>query len=505
MISATRRVRTLGRCYKRLSEGYSVKVVEFGFSGLVWLLSVSRLTGLMQAIALLVCVTTPALADLSKQTFDEAQMRYIDNGTVKLGVNLSLGGAITFIADSKNGKNIVNNYDWGRQIQMSFFAGPQPYFEKGQKPRKHWEHIGWNPIQAGDDYGNGSKVLEFIKTDTSLYVKCVPMQWPLNNVPGECTYECWIELNVNTVQVRCRLNNARSDKTKYPGRHQELPAVYTNGEYYRLMTYRGDNPFTHGELSQIPKKSDGGFPWEYWLATENWAALVNDDDWGLGIYKPDNSLFIGGFAGKEGGGGTHDSPTGYIAPLHTEILDHNITYDYSYVLIVGSLSDIRGYAVEKGKDTKLPDWRFDRNRQHWHYRIVDGPGKDPPTDAGWPIKGYIELDLAKGGIAAISPPTLWWADDAPFVHINAAFMTSQKNSTIGWTHYRPGDPNPEFGAENCVEFDVIGDGKFRTYTINLSSESDYTGALSYLMFKPVSKGEQGGWVKVKRIWFGEHS
>lgn len=432
----------------------------------------------------------------------ESQMRYIDNGIIKLGVNLGLGGAITYIADSKDGKNIVNNWDWGRQIQMSFFAGPQPYFEKGQKPKTHWEHIGWNPIQAGDDYGNGSKVLEFTKEETSLYVQCIPMQWPLNNVPGECTYECWIDLKGNTAQVRCRLNNARSDTTQYAGRHQELPAVYTNGEYYRLITYRGDKPFNGDTVERIPKTSGGGFPWEYWLATENWAALVNDDNWGLGIYKPDNFLFIGGFTGEEGRGGTDDSPTGYIAPLQTEILDCNITYDYSYVLIIGDLNNIRGYAVEHGQGARFPDWRFDGDRQHWHYEIVDGSGKDSPTDAGWPIKGYIQLDLAKGGIAAISPPTLWRANDAPILKIEAAFKTSQKKSRIAWTNYKPGNYSHEFKTENSIEFDIIGDGQFRTYTIDLSSVSSYTGALIYLMLKPVSKGEQGGWVKVRRIWLG---
>ena len=93
------------------------------------------------------------------------------------------------------------------------------------------------------------------------------MQWPLNNVPGECTYECWIELKDNTVQVRARLNNARSDTIKYIGRHQELPAVYSNGEYYRLLTYRGSKPFTDDKVNRIPKKTGGGFPWDYWLAT----------------------------------------------------------------------------------------------------------------------------------------------------------------------------------------------------------------------------------------------
>jgi len=464
---------------------------------------VQRRKGLIQAIRVFSCMLSLVLTVSGKEKIDESETRYIDNGVIKLGVNLKLGGAITYIADSNNGKNIVNNWDWGRQIQMSFFAEPRPYIEKGQTPKKHWEHIGWNPIQAGDDFGNGSKVVEFTKQETSLHVKCIPMQWPMNNVPGECTYECWIELKGNTVQVRCRLNNTRSDTTKYVGRHQELPAVYTNGEYYRLMTYRGDEPFTGDKVTRIPKKSGRGFPWNYWLATENWAALVNDDGWGLGVYKPDSFLFIGGFAGKEGRGGTRDSPTGYIAPLHTEILDHNITYDFSYTLILGSLNDIRGYAVKHGGGVRLPDWRFDRDRQHWHYRIVAGSGKGSPTDAGWPITGYLQFDLAKDGMSAISPPTLWKADDAPVLYINAAFKTGQKQSRIAWANHQANTHSPAFHAEKSVEFDIIGDGRFRTYTVNLAAASRYSDALSYLMFKPVAKGEKGAWVKVKRIWLGK--
>lgn len=450
------------------------------------------------AIMVFVCSALFVSTVSARKKFDESKLEFIDNGTIKLGVSPDLGGAITYLSRSGSDGNIINNWDWGRQIQMSFFSGPVPYVEKGQTPKKHWEHIGWNPIQAGDDHGNGSKLVELRKKDTSIYVKCIPMQWPLNNIPGECTYESWLELKGNTVQVRCRLRNARSDKTQYPGRHQELPAVYTNGEYYRLMTYRGNKPFTGDKLTRIPKKSGGGFPWEYWLATENWAALVNDDNWGLGIYKPDNCLFIGGFAGKEGTGGTNDSPTGYIAPLHTEILDHNITYDYDYTLILGSLNGIRGYALKHGKDVVPPDWKFEKDRQHWRYHAAGGKG----TDAGWPIEGFIQLDLGKPGMAAVSPPTLWQANNAPVLHIDAAFKTSQKKAMVAWTNYESNSHNPEFKAENRLRFDIIGDGKFRTHKINLGAASSYKGTLSYLMFKPVLDPEKGGWVKIKRIHLG---
>jgi len=444
-------------------------------------------------------MTLLVLTASAREKFDESKLEFIDNGTIKLGVSPDLGGAITYLSKSGHVKNVINNHDWGRQIQMSFFGGPVPYEERGQKPKKHWAHLGWNPIQAGDDYGNGSQIVEFSKKETSLYVKCIPKQWPLNNIPGECTYESFVELRGNTVEVRCRLVNARSDKTQYPGRHQELPAVYTNGEHYRLMTYRGDKPFTGDKLARIPKKVGGGFPWKYWLATENWAALVNDDDWGLGIYKPNNSLFIGGFAGREGVGGTHDNATGYIAPLHTEILDHNITYEYDYSLILGSLDEIRGYAVKKGKSVTQPDWKFESDRQHWRYQASGGKG----TDAGWPIMGSIELDLGKPGMAAMSPPTLWQARDAPVLYLEAAFQTKRTEAAVGWSNHNYEDHIPAFEPGNHAHFEIIGDGEFRTYRVDLSAEKSYRDALSYLYLKPVLQPEKGAWVKIKRIRLGK--
>lgn len=453
---------------------------------------------LLYIAALLLVALLPA-ASWARSKFDPSQLEFIDNGTIKLGVSKDLGGAITYLSKSGTKENVINNFDWGRQIQMSFFGGPVPYHEKGQKPKDHWKHIGWNPIQAGDDHGNGSKVVELVNKEHTIYVKCIPMQWPLNNLPGECTYQSWIELEGNTAKVRCRLVNARSDKTQYSGRHQELPAIYTNGPYHRLMTYRGDKPFTGDKLSRIPRKKGGGFPWSYWLATENWAALVNENDWGLGIYKPDSTFFIGGFAGREGKGTTHDSSTGYIAPVHTEILDHNITYEFSYTLILGSLDEIRNHAVSKGKGVGLPDWNFAKDRQHWHHRAPGNKG----TDHGWPIEGFIKLDLSKKDLTTISPATVWNAEGAPMLHIEASFKTSQKKAVVAWSGYDGKNHNPNFAPGNHRHFDIIGDGRFRTYKVNLASVENYKGAMNYLLLHPSLKPEEGGWVKVKRIWLGK--
>lgn len=376
------------------------------------------------------------------------EMAWLDDGVVRVGANLSLGGAITWLGPSGSDLNLVNNHDWGRQIQMSFYSGPVPYEPDGRKPKPHWAGLGWNPIQSGDCFGNRSKVLSHESRDGELHVVCRPMHWPLENVPGECTFESRIRLDGGLVRVAGRLNNARPDREWRPAGGQELPATYVNGPYWRLMTYTGDRPFTGGPLERIPQQTEPGFPWRFWDGTERWAALVNDEGWGLGVVMPATTRFCGGFAGKEGAGGTKDAPTGYIAPLGHEILDSEIVYDFEYVLRMGTLEEIRetargevtGESGPSGRDGSdgrngldgpsissgpsgppNPAWIFQQTRQGWYYADA--------RDGGWPISGELAVSALPPGPGAPSPPrtpamlsprTFWRAEDAPILEIELA-------------------------------------------------------------------------------------
>ena len=108
----------------------------------------SRLVSLL--LLLLAALTASAWAET---------MSWLENADLKLGIDLERGGAITFLATQPNGTNVINNFDLGRQVQLSFFSGPVPFEADGQKPSAHWQHIGWNPIQSGDDFNNRSRVL----------------------------------------------------------------------------------------------------------------------------------------------------------------------------------------------------------------------------------------------------------------------------------------------------------------------------------------------------------
>lgn len=418
------------------------------------------------------------------------KMSFIENEYIKVGIDLNLGGAITFLADPKNNENLINNADWGRQVQMSFYSGPVPYEPEGKKSHPSWTFIGWNPIQSGDVAGHKSKVLDHKNNGKTIYVKSIPMHWPLDSVPGECIYECWLSLDKNAVKVTSRIVNDRPDKTQYSARGQELPAVYTNAPWHRLITYQGDKPFTNDTLSIIYNHnfpSAKNIQWAHWQATESWAANVNEDNYGLGVWNKGVQQFSGGYYGDSlFVGGSYDSPTAYIAPNSVDILDYNITYDYHYSLILGTVDEIRDYVYRNGEQS-LPEYRFKNSRLQWYYQHT--------TDEGWPIKNGLKVK-AKKGAALVGPAAFWKAEDASQLLIRAAFPQGIKKVKVGWKLFRAG-----FNQEQEMEFGVKDDGKMHTYSVPLSHSTGYKGVVTGLriVLDDGLPDQEGQAVRIKSI------
>ncbi len=411
------------------------------------------------------------------------KMTFLDNGIIKIGVDLDRGGSIGYLADAKRDNNVVNVHDLGRWIGQSYYAGPKPF----GTAHPGWKDWPWNPVSAGDVYGHPTRLVETTNDGKTLYVKSVPRQWALKDVAADCTFETWITLDGRTARIRNRLANERKDRKQYPALDQELPAVYAIGKLHRLLSYSGDAPFTGGPLQEIPKTpgDDGKPKWAAFFATEHWAALVNDDDWGLGIIHPGVVRFLGGFAGKPNIGGPEDDPTGYVAPVRQEILDHNIVYEYRYTLVLDSLPNIRKEAYRQRPKSGLPDYRFTSDRQHWWFANAE--------DAGSPIEDHLRLKLEKDDPQLYGPEGFWDAGDAPKVYIRAAYRTTNKVAELFWeTAAKPGFP-----AEQKVRFTVEPDGKFHTYEVDLSASPAYRGKIRRLRFDPVESGAAGDFVNLE--------
>lgn len=440
-----------------------------------------RLTCLV-SLAGVVTLHSPLSVDAHSET---EKMAYLDNGIIKVGVSLERGGSIGYLSDVKKGGNVVNVHDLGRWVGQSYYSGPKPF----GTAHPAWKGWPWNPVSAGDVYGNPSKAVEMKNDGKTLYVRSIPMQWALKNVSGDCQFETWITLDGRTAHVRNRLTNNRKDRTQYRAMDQELPALYTIGKLHRLVTYTGDVPFSEKPFKEIPKlPSKNGMPqWTTFFATEHWAALVDDDDWGLGIIHPDVVHFLGGFYGKPNAGGPNNDPTGYIAPVRQEVLDYNIVYEYRYSLVLDSLTNIRKEAYKQRPKSGLPDYRFLSDRQHWWYQNAE--------DAGLPIKGNLHVKVEKDNPQMFGPEGCWNAKDAPVLFIRAAYRTTNKVAEVYWeTAEKPG-----FTLNQKASFVVEPNGKFRTYEVDLSRFPSYRGMIRRFRFDPVETGKVGEFVDIEFI------
>jgi hypothetical protein len=413
-------------------------------------------------------------------------MTFLDNGEGRIGMDLALGGAVTHISCKGRPGNLINSADLGRQIQMSHYSGPWPFVVGDSQPNPAWAGLGWNPIQTGDCYMNPSKVVGQRNTGQELYLKCIPMQWPLSNVPGDCTFETWTTLDGPVIHMRYRCTNQRADKTQYRPCPQELPAVYTISKLWRLMSYTGDRPFTGDALTHVSNDWRKPWPWTRFVATERWAALVDDTQWGLGVFKDDGGEFHGGIHGDARSDDPKHGSTAYVAPIHMENFDHNIVYEHRTDFMVGKLADIRRH-FNKAATKTVPAWRFVGDRQHWVVRDA--------TDRGFPLKGEWRIEFGARKPRLESPTQSWRAERAPIVDFEIAYTGQATTARVFWK--RLDDPNLD--ARKSLPLDQKPDGRFHAYRLDLASSPEYRGLIIGLAIEPVSAPRPDEEIAIKSV------
>ncbi|GAB3950905.1 hypothetical protein GCM10028805_29900 [Spirosoma harenae] len=404
----------------------------------------------------------------------------IENSQIRVGINTNAGGAITYLTflDSHGGKvtagkNMVSNPDLGRQIQIALYSGPSDYSNGASS---WWTGLGWNPIQAGDVFGNSSTVLDVRKEDNLLYAKTHPKQFAFNNnstsperkPDDEAIIEHWIRLEGNVVKVHAKVTMLRQDKTQYPAQQQEFPCVYLIGDYHNMWYYQGTNPYTNQDLTlsridqiQPPTTAMFGdvFP------TEPWMASTNDNGYGVGLYVAGNNYeWKRGYFGADLGGDEFSTVASYIAATNRVVLDHNLVREWDYELVLGHLSEIRSYVYKKPKPATGPNYLFDTSRKGWTLGNT--------TDTGWPITGklHVRLDNEKDA-SLFSPFVFWKGKDNPKLYLGAAFKTQSQKAEIRW---RRAEDKVLIGIDNRkADFPIINDGQYHTYEIDLSKDHDW--------------------------------
>jgi hypothetical protein len=229
---------------------------------------------------------------------------FIDNGTIRLGVDLESGGSIFYFSKTNKEQNLLNHFDRGRFIQQSYYGDKDGSFWAQQE----WT---WNPVQGGDYKGHPAKLIEHTSSQTTLYVKSTPKHWANGADITNALMEQSISLEDEVAHIKYTFTY-RGERDHKP-RHQELPAVFVDYSLPNLVFYKGNNPWTNDNLSTIVP----GWPNEYYHNTEHWCAFIDDKNQGIGVYTPGTSEItcyrFKGTAGPTGSGCSYFSPIRTLA------------------------------------------------------------------------------------------------------------------------------------------------------------------------------------------------
>ena len=254
----------------------------------------------------------------------EENWTYLDNGHVRLGVNMSAGACVGWFSQSKSGKNLLNSYDEGRYLQQSYY---------GDKDGSEWNGKPWrfNPVQGGSWKGEKARVLEQEFDKDCIYTKTRPRHWATGAEVNDMTMEQWLTLDGGLAKLRFKMSYAGT--TDHKPAHQEVPALFIQPEYDTLIFC--DASQSAWQNAPLTRKQPG-YPNETVKFSEPWCAWVNQDGQGIGMFFPHT---MEATCYRFRGGGKSDCS--YIAPIQTFALKPGLVFEYEVVLATGTTEQIR--------------------------------------------------------------------------------------------------------------------------------------------------------------------
>lgn len=307
----------------------------------------------MMSVALLLLSCSTTERQTPKQVWLEKGMEqalYINNGKIQVGVDPERGGAIFHFSESGKKTNILNHADEGRFVQQSYY---------GNSDGSTWWNQAWmwNPIQGGGSKGRKARILSKEQTATRLHIVTEPVLWASNEPAPECTMEEDISLEDRIVHIKYTFRNTGDGAQDHCERHQEVPAVFIDWDYPNFVRYGGDRPWTGDTLTRhVPKLLADAASGESARLTESWAAYVDGNDWGVGVYSP-TADFCTLYRFGTGPGGATEGSCSYFAPLKKMAVTKGMVFTYDVYMTIGTLDQIRSrfYKIHKSAAAEQKD------------------------------------------------------------------------------------------------------------------------------------------------------
>ncbi|MDF1824282.1 MAG: hypothetical protein P1U68_06550 [Verrucomicrobiales bacterium] len=279
-------------------------------------------------------VKTPNIGPSGK-----AELLFIDNGEIRVGIDREMGAAITHLSGAAYRKNMVNIHDPGRLIQQSYYAGNRlDRTAEGQSPS--WAPWAWNPIQGGG-VGSWARVTVFEKrAPDQLYAETIPKLWDMPDEEAEARMRQWTSFEngmPKVVVVQCELECRRQLNDQWgPAviRPQEVPALYFTRNFSKINSYLGEGEW-RDESRPI------GPPWGRTVPPLNVMACFNAGGQGIAIFSPSATEHWN--FGPHGGGNSSmagAAPCVHVAPIAKVNLGPQSILRYRYWLVQGTEAEI---------------------------------------------------------------------------------------------------------------------------------------------------------------------
>ena len=281
----------------------------------------------MNSIARIAFASLVFTAPLCAELKADQDWVYLDNGTLRIGVDKTRGSAIGYFALSKDQRNLLNHHDEGRFIQQSYYGDPD-----GSKwAKKPWVY---NPVQGGSYKGEDAKTLDFKATKTQLYAKIEPLRWASAQACPEAIMQQWITLNGAVAKIRMRLDY--TGPTQQRNAHQEMPAMFVDYALPHLMFEKDGKLVKHKPVDLGKNMRLEGISY-----SGHWLAFVDDNNFGIGIHTPGTEKAVTYRHRGNGSTGPNGSACSYVAPIRQFQLTNGLVFEYEFSITIGTLDEIR--------------------------------------------------------------------------------------------------------------------------------------------------------------------
>ncbi|MCM8533625.1 MAG: hypothetical protein NE330_20840, partial [Lentisphaeraceae bacterium] len=151
--------------------------------------------------------------------------------------------------------------------------------------------------------------------------------------------------------VHIRYKFTYSGDDEHPEKTHEVPAVFVDSSYNKLMFYSGDKPWKDKELDVVIP----GWPNKSFSMTESWAAYVNDEKFGIGVLSPVSKTLTCYRYIVKNKTGPKSADCSYFAPTMKSKIEKGASITYDVFLTIGQIDKIRKRFKELSQNSVKQD------------------------------------------------------------------------------------------------------------------------------------------------------